>query len=332
VEPIARRALRGDCRLPRGSRVLLAVSGGADSTALLLALHRLAPEHGLTVAAAHLHHGLRGADADRDLEFVRSLCARLGVPLQAARWDTRARMRRLGLSGQDGLRTLRRRYLAGAARRAGATAIATAHTADDQAETLLLRMLRGTGLPGLGGMRPRQGRWIKPLLLASRAVIVRDLERIRQAWREDASNQDPGYARSRIRFQAIPALLAAMKPDHPEQARPALLRHLARAAEECRAAAAALVEAAPSLPVGERTLDRTGLREAAPALRRAALRLWWSRGSGARVGLTLSHLQGLEHLVTNQNPGLTIQLPCGWAARRDRDMLRLIPPMGPGEG
>ena len=104
---------------------------------------------GLRLHAAHLHHGLRGAEADADLEFVRALCERLGVPLTAARWDTRARLRRRGLSGQAGLRTLRREFLLAAARRAGAHAIVTAHTADDQLETLLMRLARGAGLSGL---------------------------------------------------------------------------------------------------------------------------------------------------------------------------------------
>src|SRR6058998_2612999 len=93
LEPVVRRALRA-CSLPPGSRLLVAVSGGADSTALLIALQSVARERGLDVHAAHLHHGLRGAEADRDLEFVRDLCARLDVPLSSARWDVRARMRR----------------------------------------------------------------------------------------------------------------------------------------------------------------------------------------------------------------------------------------------
>jgi tRNA(Ile)-lysidine synthetase-like protein len=186
------------------------VSGGADSTALLLGLHRLRAELGLELRAAHLHHGLRGRQADRDLAFVRALCARLRVPLVSARRDTRVLMRRRGLSGQAGLRRLRREFLLGAARRAGAAAIATAHTADDQLETLLLRLGRGTGLRGLGAMSARHGPWIRPLLGASREQIEADLRRAGQAWREDRSNAEPRYLRSRIRHQAIPALVAAL--------------------------------------------------------------------------------------------------------------------------
>ena len=208
LEPVLRRALRGPCRLPAGSRVLVAVSGGADSSALLVSLASVAGEFGLALTAAHLHHGLRGADADADLAHVRALCERLDVPLLAARWDCRARMRREGLSGEDGLRRLRRRFLLAAAHRAGAAAIATAHTADDQLETVLMRLARGTGLAGLGGMRPRHGCWLKPLLEATRVDAEHDLSGARIAWREDASNAERTWLRNRVRLDVVPALLA----------------------------------------------------------------------------------------------------------------------------
>ena len=156
LEPVLRRALRGPCRLPAGSTLLVAVSGGADSTALLVALASLARESGLVIRAGHLHHGLRGAEADSDLVHVRELCERLQIPLAAARWDCTARMRLRGLRGEAGLRVLRREFLLAAARRTGASAIATAHTADDQLETLLMRLARGTGFTGMAGMRARR--------------------------------------------------------------------------------------------------------------------------------------------------------------------------------
>ncbi|MBI5169374.1 MAG: tRNA lysidine(34) synthetase TilS, partial [Candidatus Eisenbacteria bacterium] len=174
----------------------MAVSGGADSTALLVALASLAGELELTLAAAHLHHGLRGADADADLELARSHARLLGVPLVSARVDARAAMKREGLSGEAGLRTLRRRFLLAAADRAGCAWIATAHTADDQLETLLMRLARGSGLAGLGGMRARRGPWLKPLLAATRADVERDLVRAGLGWREDASNASREHLRN----------------------------------------------------------------------------------------------------------------------------------------
>uniref|UniRef100_A0A832I2P5 tRNA(Ile)-lysidine synthase n=1 Tax=Eiseniibacteriota bacterium TaxID=2212470 RepID=A0A832I2P5_UNCEI len=331
VEPVLRRSLRSDCALPPGSRVLVAASGGADSTALLLALQRVAPEFGLSVAAAHLHHGLRGADADADLAFVRALCSRLGVPLVAARWDARRRMRRRGLSGQDGLRRLRREFLAAAARRAGAGAIATAHTADDQMETVLLRLLRGAGLPGLGGMRARRGRWLKPLLGATRADIEADLRRAGEAWREDASNASPAYARNRLRREAIPALIAALDPRaDPARARPALARRVAAAAREARDAERALGRwIRPVLPRVSRiqgaefALDSRGVGSYPVAFQRALLRRWWRGIAGAGTGLTHRHLDALCHLLAKPRRGARVLLPAGWVAEPRADTLRI---------
>ncbi|NOT34574.1 MAG: tRNA(Ile)-lysidine synthetase, partial [Candidatus Eisenbacteria bacterium] len=120
MEPLLRAALEGPCRVPRGARILIAASGGADSTALLIGLARLAHERALSLHVAHLHHGLRGAAADADRAEVEGLCARLGLRRTSARWDTRARMRRRGLSGQRGLRVLRREFLSTVARRVAA--------------------------------------------------------------------------------------------------------------------------------------------------------------------------------------------------------------------
>jgi tRNA(Ile)-lysidine synthetase-like protein len=189
---------------------VVAVSGGADSTALLVVMASLAREFGLVLHAAHLHHGLRGADADEDAQSVRELCERFQIPLAAARWDCATRMRRRGLSGEAGLRTLRREWLAGVARRVGATGIATAHTADDQLETLLMRLARGTGLSGAAGMRARRGPWLKPCLLATRALVEAELRTHRITWREDQSNAEPTWLRNRIRHLAVPALLDAL--------------------------------------------------------------------------------------------------------------------------
>jgi tRNA(Ile)-lysidine synthase len=323
----------------------VAVSGGADSTTLLVGLHRLARPLGLELRAAHLHHGLRGADADADLDFVRGLCARLGVPLLAARWDTRARLRRRGLSGQDGLRVLRREFLEGCARRTGAGAIVTAHTADDQLETLLMRLGRGTGITGLAGMRPavrragadgRRRLWLKPMLGATRAMIEADLHAAGQAWCEDRSNRDPRYTRSRVRHAAIPALGRALLPQADEARARELLALRASRAAAATWSAARLIErlAARILPARAGTdglavpLARLAGRPA--ALRRAVLARAWrrarsgsGRGAGRIVGLTDRHLAALERLIDTGRGGAIIQLPGGWTAERDGGFLRL---------
>jgi tRNA(Ile)-lysidine synthase len=307
--------------------VLVGASGGADSTALLIALHSLAPEFGLHVHAAHLHHGLRGRDADRDLEAVAACCARLGVPLTIARWNTKRRMRTRGLSGQAGLRTLRREFLIGAARRANAAAIATAHTADDQLETLIMRLMRGSSLAGLAGMRPRNGAWIKPLLEATRHAIESDLRRHGIAWREDLSNADSRYLRSRIRHGVIPALIAAKSAAQPSDARSTrlararLASHAAEAAREIREAHDALRALAKSRLVPEPTLAH--FRTARPAVRRAALRECWRSAAPAGPGLTRDHIDALLRLLERGREGARLDLPGGRTASLVRGRLSI---------
>ena len=324
IEPVLRRALAGPCAIGSGDRILVAVSGGADSTALLRGLHRLAHEFGYQLAAAHLHHGLRGRDADDDRDFVSRLCDELGVPLMAARWNVRARLRSRGLSGQDGMRRLRREFLVAAAARTQARWIATAHHADDQLETLLLRLARGTGLTGLGGIAPRRGRWIRPLLEAPRAWIEADLRAAGRAWREDASNADLGYARNRARHQVIPALAGLLQG----ASRASLALKAVSVASEARAAARLLERRARASGVlnvdGGVVLDCTRLASLSPlGVRWLARRAWAMAGS--RNGLTDRHLKALVRLAS---PGRTgqLDLPEGMAATRHGDRLSIRRP------
>ncbi|HXG14757.1 MAG TPA: tRNA lysidine(34) synthetase TilS, partial [Calidithermus sp.] len=195
-----RTTLRRHAMLADGDGVVVAVSGGGDSTALLYLLHRLASERDLRLTAVHVDHGLRpgsGAEADH----VRRLGARLGVPVAAVR----VTVERTG-SLQDAARRARYAALEAEASRLGAARIAVGHTLDDQAETVLMRLLQGSGLRGLAGIRPVRGRVIRPLLAVRRSDLRAVLAEAGLDWIEDPSNEDRRFLRTRIRLEVLPRL------------------------------------------------------------------------------------------------------------------------------
>ena len=184
-----------------------AVSGGADSMALLRILLALQPEFGFVLSACHVNHGLRGESADRDEAFVRAECARLGVPLRV--FHAAEMADEVGLpsehAGEDWARRLRYACFARLCGE-GIDVVATAHTANDQAETLLLRLARGTGLHGAAGIRPKRGCYLRPLLALTRQDTESFCRVAGQRWVTDETNESDAYARNRLRHGAVPAL------------------------------------------------------------------------------------------------------------------------------
>ena len=179
-----------------------AVSGGADSMALLRILLALQPEFGFELSACHVNHGLRGESAHRDEAFVRAECARLGVPLRVFHAEELGPVPEH--AGEDWARRLRYACFERLCRE-GIDAVATAHTANDQAETLLLRLARGTGMHGAAGIRPRRGPYLRPLLPLTRQDTESFCRAAGQRWVTDETNETDAYARNRVRRAALPA-------------------------------------------------------------------------------------------------------------------------------
>ena len=191
----------------RTLRVIAAVSGGSDSVAMLFLLRELASRGELVLAGlAHLHHHIRGADADADAAFCRELAARFEIPAFVGDADVPSAAQRDGVSIEVAGREARQRFYAEAITAAAATRVAVAHTRDDQAETVLLRLTRGAGAAGLGGMAPRRGPVVRPVLDATRLELQQYLRERGETWREDATNLDRTIPRNLIRHDVLPRL------------------------------------------------------------------------------------------------------------------------------
>jgi tRNA(Ile)-lysidine synthase len=191
-------------------RVAVAVSGGADSVALLRTLILAAPEIGLVLSVLHVHHGIRGAEADADAEFVAALAGQYGLSFHRHDVDTPAVAKSNRETIEEAARNLRYAWFRELLAAGQADAVATAHTLDDQAETVLHKLLRGAWTEGLGGIHPRviesKGAILRPFLGVRRAQIEEWLRGLGQDWREDATNADTAYTRNRLRHELLPTL------------------------------------------------------------------------------------------------------------------------------
>jgi tRNA(Ile)-lysidine synthase len=213
--------------LPLGARAVVAASGGADSTALVCLLRDAAPRLGIEVSGlVHFNHMLRGAASDGDEQFCRDMAERLAIGFESGRGDVRAASRQWGTSVEDAGRRLRYQFFSEAMTRSGASHLAVGHTRDDQAETLLLNLVRGAGTTGLSGMPACRGAIVRPLLDCTHQELVEWLSAAGVPYREDESNGDRRYLRNRLRHDVMPVLCGVV-PSAPAA--------LARAAEITRA-------------------------------------------------------------------------------------------------
>lgn len=202
-----------NCALHPEHKVLVALSGGADSVALLYVMRNLVSEGVIReIAAAHLHHGIRGEEAERDANFCKSLCKKLDIPLVVGRVDTPKYCAENRLTLEQAARELRYEFLNLQRQRTGSDAVALAHHRGDQAETVLLHLIRGSGLSGLCGMRYRNGVFIRPLLDVAKEDITAYLDELEQPWCFDSTNDDLNASRNRIRHSLIPKM-AELNPN-----------------------------------------------------------------------------------------------------------------------
>jgi tRNA(Ile)-lysidine synthase len=305
----------------RGQHVLIAVSGGPDSIALLSLLHRLRLPWRLALTAMHVNYGLRGEESDADQAFVETVCRRMSIPLETMRLDVRRRAR--GLSLQAEARDLRYRAMIELARQCGADRIAVGHTANDQAETVLLWMLRGAGLAGLSGMPAcREGIIVRPLYETRRDAILAYLSSEGVQFRQDSSNDKPIYLRNQIRQEVIPVLQRLV---------PSAVDVLCRLADLCRADDRYLDEHVQALcrpwigqlREGGWGISRLFLRQAPVAVQRRIVRELLRRGESLLRSPRRDTVERVLRAVAKQNVVSQVAIPSGSVAV-GKDSVRFV--------
>jgi len=317
--------------LSRAQPVLVAVSGGADSVALLSVLRELAGGAGRAyrLTAAHLDHGLRDGSAD-DARFVAELAQQYGIACVSRRIDVAAVAGREGMGVEEAARQVRYAFLGEAAKAAGATAVALGHHADDNAETVLHRIVRGTHLRGLAGMPARRRlaegvELVRPLLSARREQIEAFCRRRGLSWRTDPTNADTSYHRNFIRHELLPLLRARLNDRVDE----ALVRLAAAAAEAegqlAEQGAAAERGARRSAEAGLVALDLAALAAEPAVLRRYAVRHALESLNAPMGRITAEHLHDVARLISAEPGASPVSLPGELVARREGAVLVLGP-------
>jgi tRNA(Ile)-lysidine synthase len=348
---LAQRVLRSMQRqrmAAPGERVGVAVSGGSDSVALLLLLEELREKLGIVLSVVHLNHQLRGRASDADEKFVAGLAAARGLAFHLERAKVASEAKRTRTNVEEMARRFRYEFFERLVKESRVDRIAVAHTADDQAETVLAHILRGTGLAGLGGIHPAVNHSVRPLLDVRRAELRRYLKERKQRWREDSTNRDVTRLRARIRKTLLPLL--------EKKFQPAVVKHLSALAELARedeaflnamaeqSAAALAAESGTGVRISANDLlrpwkesklaaagragEERDLSDAARALSKRLIRKIVERVKRRPGQLNAQHVDSVLELARHGRSGSVLQLPGGVEVERDLDDLLVRPQAG----
>ena len=300
--------------LDKEDRVIAGVSGGADSICLLFMLMKLKEELNLDVLAVHVHHGLRGEDADADAEYVRRICDEWGVGLRTFREDVRKLAGQSGLSLEEAGRDIRREIFLKVRGELGSGKIALAHHQNDNAETLIWNLCRGCGIRGLGGIAPVTGPWIRPLLCLKREEIESYLKNRGISYCTDETNLEDDYTRNRIRRHVIPYL--------EEQVNRQTVLHMSETMEQMRVLGEYIQQETARYGAGciryeedRAVLDKEQFLQTPEALRPSVIHEMLCHVAGRRKDLETEHTRMLMELLDRQ-VGRQVHLPYGMCARR----------------
>lgn len=313
--------IRENQMIDKGDRVIAAVSGGADSVCMLHLLVALKKILEFDIFAVHVHHGLRGQEADRDEEYVRGLSAMWEVPCLVVHTDAAAYARKWGMGVEEAGRELRYQIFDQEAERTGARRIAVAHNMEDQAETILHNLFRGSGIKGLGGMEPVRGKIIRPLLWASRRQILDYLEERGISYCTDSTNASMEYTRNKLRSMVIPMVCREINPG--------AVAHIAETGKRLLEAERYFDQEADRLWrdnriegsfKGQRGIRAEALAGFPDILKGYVVMKIMGELTGARKDITSAHVAGILDLA-QKGTGRSVDLPRGLRARREYDVV-----------
>lgn len=317
IEEKAETLIRKYNMIEENDVVIAGVSGGADSVCLLFVLCALKEKYNFSIRVCHVNHGLRGADADADEQFVKELCRKLNVPCRVFRRDVELIARNRKQSPEEAGRMVRREAFEIMCREEGGTRIAAAHHCDDNAETILLNLARGTGIRGLCGIRPVYGKWIRPLLGVSRKEIEAALSEAGITWCKDMSNDDDIYTRNRIRHHILPAFQTQVNPETvrhlnelSRQARE-IWEYISRGVENAWRQCVVLTQGEPSAPEIREEPFRTEM----PAVQKQLIHRCICTAAGKSRDVETVHVEAVLQLF-NRQAGKRLSLPFGVTAYR----------------